>query len=231
MSRIMLLLALAAATPAAAAERTFIVTDFDRVQIEGPFEVTLATGRPSRAIARGDNRALDRVDIDVQGRLLKIRRNISAWGGNPGEQAGPVTIELGTRLLRSAVVRGGGSLGVDRAEGLRIELSLTGNGRIAVETLASDNVDVALIGSGRIQLGGEAKSFRAAVDGAGDLDAADLIVDDAQINAGTAGKVTLAVTRTAKVNATGSGDVEITGSPACTVTTRGAGRVTCGDGR
>src|SRR5690349_20556352 len=77
------LLAFAAAAPAAAAERHYSITDFDRVQVDGPYRVTLATGRSSAARAEGSTEALDHVSIDVQGGILRIRRNRSAWGGYP----------------------------------------------------------------------------------------------------------------------------------------------------
>ena len=45
MNRIMLAaLAITVAAPAQAAERRYTVTDFDRVRVDGPFVVTLATG-------------------------------------------------------------------------------------------------------------------------------------------------------------------------------------------
>jgi hypothetical protein len=86
-----LLVALAAlaAAPAAAAERTYSVTDFDRIQVEGPFEVVLATGLSSKVRASGSTEALDRLSIGVEGGTLRIRVNRSAWGGAPGAAAGP----------------------------------------------------------------------------------------------------------------------------------------------
>lgn len=222
-----LLLALAAA-PAQAAERRFVVTDFERVQIDGPFEVTLVTGRPSAAVAQGDPRALDRVDIEVQGRLLKVSRNISGWGGYPGEREGPVTIALATRALRGAFVRGSGGISIAGGKALQLELSVTGSGRIALDKADVDRLDLGLVGSGRILLAGKAKTLRASIEGAGDLDAAQLAAQDVEINAGTSGFVKAAASRAAKVNASGSGDVEIIGSPACTVAGRGAGVVSCG---
>ena len=85
------LLALAAAAPAGAAERLYSVTDFDRVQVDGPYQVTLTTGRASGARAEGSAEALERVSIEVQGSTLRVRANRSAWGGYPGERAGPVS--------------------------------------------------------------------------------------------------------------------------------------------
>jgi hypothetical protein len=225
------LLALAAAVPAGAAERTYSITDFDRVQVDGPYRVTLATGRSSAARAEGSTEALDHVAIDVQGGTLRVRRNRSAWGGYPAEGVGPVTVALTTRDLRNAAVVGSGSLDIDRARGLRVDLSVSGSGRLTVADVQSDNLIVGLLGGGRITLAGRTKQLRAIVQGSGDLAARGLSADDAQIGSDTAGNLAVAVVKTAKVTSTGSGDVEIIGSPACRVEAKGSGQVVCGQGR
>jgi hypothetical protein len=222
---------LAAAAPAAAAERAWSVTDFDRVQIEGPYEVTLVTGRPSAARGLGSAQALEGVIVEVQGGQLRIHRNPSAWGGYPGAGAGPLRIEVSTRDLRGATVIGAGRLAIDRVRGLRAELSLSGSGRIEVGRLEADTLFLGLVGSGAIRASGTARQVRATIQGSGDLVAADLVADDLTLTAETAGRVAITARRSAKVRAGGSGDVEIGGSPACTVTALGAGRVRCGAGR
>jgi hypothetical protein len=226
------LLAFAAAVPAGAAERSYSVTDFDRVQVDGPYRVTLTTGRASAARAEGSAEALNQISVDVQGGTLRVRRNRSAWGGYPGAGgAGPVTVALTTRDLRTATVIGSGSLDIDRARGLRVDLSLSGSGRLTVGAVEADNLVVALLGGGRITVAGRVKQLKATLQGSGDLAAAGLSADDAQIASDTAGTVAVAVARTAKVTATGSGDVEIVGSPACTVQAKGSGQVHCGGAR
>jgi len=229
MKRIMLAaLVFAASAPALAAERRHSVTDFDRVSVEGPYPVTLATGKAPSAIVTGSPQALDRVSVSVQGRTLRIRPNRSAWGGYPGEGAGPVTIALTGHDLRGVTVIGSGSLTVDKARNLKFDVALSGSGRLTVGALEADVVSVGLIGGGTIALGGRAKTLRATVQGSGDLDAGALSVEDAELNADTAGAIQLAVRRAAKVRATGAGDVVISGKPACTVTATGAGQVRCG---
>lgn len=218
----------AAAAPASAAERNFTVTDFDRVIVEGPYAVTLATGNASSAVATGSPQALERVLVDVQGRTLRIRPNRNAWGGNPGEPAGRVTVALRTRDLRSASVAGSGSLSIDGARGLRIDFAVEGSGRIAADRIEADSLVVALVGSGNMRLAGTAKDLRANVQGAGDLDAAELRTEGARIDTGSAGNIRVSVARNATVNSFGAGDVEIVGAPACTVNARGAGEVRCG---
>lgn len=217
----------AAAPPAAAAERRYSVTDFDRVQIDGPYQVTLMTGLTSAARAEGSQEALERISVDVQGGTLRVRRNRSAWGGYPGEGPGPVRIALTTRDLRTAAVVGSGTLEIDRARGLRVDLSVSGSGRLNVANVDADNLVVGLLGGGRISLAGRARQLKATIQGSGDLAASGLSADDAQINADTAGNVAVAVARTVKVTATGPGDVEILGTPSCNVEAKGSGSVRC----
>ena len=221
----------AAAAPAAAAERRYSVGDFDRVEVDGPYQVTLLTGLASGARAEGSPDSLDRVAIDVQGKTLRIRRNRSAWGGYPGDPGGPVKVALTTRDLRAAAVVGSGGLTVDRARGLRVDLSVSGSGRLAVASVEADNLVLGLLGSGRITVAGRASQLRATVQGSGDLAGEALRAEDATIYSDTAGKVAVAVGRTAKVTATGPGDVEIIGRPSCTVDAKGSGQILCGDRR
>ena len=217
------------ATPAFAIDQRYMVTDFDRIQVDGPFQVTLTVGRPSAVVASGTRAALDRVSIEVQGRTLRIRPNRSAWGGYPGEPAGGVLrIVATTQDLRGATVLGAGSLSIDRAQGLRIDVNVTGSGRLGIASVAADQLVLNLDGSGKIALGGAAKQFRAFVSGTGDLDAASFRADNADLVTDTAGAVAFTAVRTAKVRASGTGDVAISGTAACTVTGLADYLVRCG---
>jgi hypothetical protein len=231
MKRIMLAAlaaASASATAAGAAERRFTVTDFDKIEVSGPFQVTLGTGRPGSATASGSDAALGRVSIQVEGRTLRVRPNRSAWGGYPGEGAGPLKIELSTHSLRSAFVNGAGSLSIDKARTMKFDAGVSGSGQLKIANVESDNLTLGLLGSGKIVIGGKAKTLRANIQGSGDLDAAGLVADDAQISAETAGTITVSVSRSAKVTASGTGDTIISGKPACTVKALGSGRIVCG---
>ena len=220
---------LAAAAPVSAAERRYSIGDFDRVDIQGPYEVRIVTGSPSSsARATGDQASLDRVSVDVQGRTLRVRPNSSAWGGYPGDRPGPVTVELSTRDLRAVSVVGSGKASIDRVKGLRADLSVSGSGSLAAGSVDADTLVVSLLGSGRIALSGRTKLLRAAVQGTGDLDGSAFQGEDVELAADTAGTVTVGAVRTAKVRATGPGDVEIAGSPACTLTGVSKAMVRCG---
>lgn len=225
---VLILSAFAGVVPAAAAERRFAVTDFDRVVVEGPYQVRLATGRTTSAVASGSQAALDRLTLDVTGQTLRIRRNRNYWGGNPGAPEGVVAITITTRNLRSARLLGPARLEVDRVEGLSAGLFVEGSGLIRAGGVRADQLMIGLAGGGRIELAGTAQRLTADIQGSGDLAASGLRVEDATITSATSGSVIVAVNRSATVGAFGLGSIEVTGRPACTLRGPNAALVVCG---
>lgn len=215
-------------TPAPAADRRYTVTDFDRVQVEGPFTIVLKTGKPPSARATGSAQATDRVSIEVQSRTLKVRPNRSAWSSNPGKDYGPLAIEITTHDLRAASVNGSGSLAIDKAKAMRFDLTLSGSGRISVADIRADNLIIGMLGAGKMSVGGKVKEFRGTVQGTGDFDGSALAAEDVRINSDTSGTVTINARRTADIVSGATGDTIVLGKPACTVKALGSGRVSCG---
>ncbi len=229
MIRIMLAALLASvASPAPAAERRYTITDFDRIHVEGPFQVALVTGKGVSALATGETQALERVSVEVQNRTLKIRPNRSAWGGYPGKSTGAVKLAVTTHELRGATVIGSGSLTIDKARAMKFDAAISGSGRIGIDKVEADILTLGLLGAGKLIVAGKVKSLRATVTGAGELDGSALTAEDAEIAADTSGAIGLGVKRAVKLTATGAGDVSIAGTPACTVDHRGAGSISCG---
>lgn len=230
--RLSLTLALAAAAlagtaPAAAAERGFTITSFDRIRVEGPFVVTLTTGRPVSARATGDAAALDRLRLRVEGRTLLVRVDRTDSGFAQSRQ-GPLTIALSTPDLGTAILLGSGSLAIDRIKGARVILTVEGSGRLAVDAIEADNLSLAIAGSGRISAGGRARVGAAIARGAAEIDAPGLIVDDLVLTSESAGPVVLGARRSARVTASGLGPVRVPGSAACEVRQTGTGPLSCG---
>src|SRR3546814_9724039 len=113
--------ALVLAGQAHAAGRSFSVTGFDKLRVEGPYTVDVRTGAGSSARASGDLRALDRLSVTVQGRTLIVRPDRSGWTGWPGERpGGEVTLSISTPALSSVALNGSGSVSIDRMAGSRI---------------------------------------------------------------------------------------------------------------
>lgn len=222
------IIALLACVPATAdaGTRNFGVSGFDRVRVEGPFKVRLATGVAPFAVASGSGPALDAVSMEVTGRTLVIRGNRSSWGGYPGEAKGPVEISIGTHELTAAYVNGSGSLAIDKAKGLSFELSVQGSGMASIGAAAVDQLKISILGSAGVRIAGTAPRLNATLRGVSSLDASSLNVKDATIAAHGPATVKATVTGTAKIDVEGAAAVDLAGAPACTVKSAGSATVT-----
>jgi hypothetical protein len=216
----------AVASPAWTAERNFMVTDFTRIRVDGPYSVKLATGVPPSAKASGSSTALDNLSVQVEGQTLVIRKSRSGWGGLPGDNPGPVTVVVGTHDLTTIWLNGSGGLRVNAVDGPSLDISVVGAGSVSVDKLKVDHVGVGVSGSGSAVLSGTANEAAATVSGTFSVGAQALTVKNATIGASGAGVVKLTATNTVKVNGEGAVTVELSGNPSCTLNLEGPASVT-----
>ena len=214
------------AAPAEGAVRNFSVTSFDRIRVDGPYQVSLKTNVAPFARASGAQGSLDSVSIKVEGRTLIVRTDShNAWGGYPGEGRGPVTIELGTHDLSTVWVNGAGAIAIDRVKGLSFDLAIMGSGVARIDSAEVDQLKVGMSGSASARIAGKAGKMTATIRGTSSLDAEGLAIKDAVIGAEGPALVKAAVTGTAKVDALGLAQVTLAGNPSCTVKSEGSASV------
>lgn len=222
------LLALAS-LPAAAAipttQRVYSVSGFDRIRVDGPYQVQLKTNVAPFARAKGTAASLDGIAIKVEGRTLIVRAGSGGWGGYPGEGRGPVTIEVGTHELAAAWLNGAGSLLIDRIRGQKFELSINGPGVTRIENADVDQLNVGISGAGSARMSGRAAKVTAIVRGTSTFEADGLKATNAVIAAEGPSVVRAQVSNEAKIDAMGLASVTMTGDPACTVKAQGSANV------
>jgi hypothetical protein len=217
--------ALLFAAPANAATRGFTITSFDAIRVDAPVTVVLTTGAGASARAEGDQGTLDRMKVDVSGRLLIVSMIRLRSGEKSG---GAATLRLSTPMVDRITLTGGGSVAVNRMKGLQGQVSLGGNGDVSISDVQLDRIDVLLAGSGRVTLAGRTGVANIHVNGPGAIAAEPLRARQASIGNEGPGTITLTADVTAKVVTSGSGDISVAGNAACTVDNRGTGRVACG---
>jgi len=226
---ILALLALASLPATAAApvaQRNYSVTSFDRIRVDGPYEVRLKTNVAPFARASGSQASLDGVAVRVEGRTLIVRPSSGGWGGYPGENRGPVTIEVGTHDLGTAWLNGAGTLIIDKIKGLGFDIAIQGSGSARIDSADIDQLKLGISGAGSTRIAGRAANMTATVRGTSSLDAEGLTVKDAVIGAEGPAIVRATVTNAAKVDALGLAAVTLAGKPACTVNAKGSASVT-----
>ena len=210
---------------AQAGQRNYSVTSFDRIRIDGPYQVQLRTNVAPYARATGSPASLDGVSIEVEGRTMIIRAGGGGWGGYPGAARGPVTIEVGTHELGTVWINGAGSLSIDRVKGLNFDLAIQGSGNARIDSADVDQMKIGISGAGSALLAGKAKKLTAIIRGTSSFDGDGLQVTDAMIGAEGPTTVRAQVSNSAKIDATGLATVTLSGNPACTVKAQGSADV------
>jgi hypothetical protein len=235
MRRLILIPVLATAacgsSSAIAADRGYSVTDFDRISVEGAYDVQVRVGPAAAAQAHGPQNGIDRLEVVVNDGTLIIRTSRTAWGGWPGEASeGKVAVAVTTPKLRALALAGSGSATVDHIRAPDVQLAVSGSGGIGVGAIEAETTSLAIAGSGGLKLAGTSKQARVSLQGSGDIDALGFSVQDATVTVAGSGDLRMAASRSAKVTSAGSGDITIDGTASCTVSRVGSGEVHCGKG-
>lgn len=227
----LLLLALLMSAPSLAADRSYVVTSFDRVRVDGPFDVQLTMRQAPTARVDGSTAAADRIAIRVEGTTLIVSAGTGGWNAMPPSgTAGAPVVRIATQGLRSATVIGGGRLRVSGpVQGQRIDMQVTGSGSVAMPALDADQLNATLLGDGSMTLGGRGGRVRLLTSGAGTIDAASLRGDDVTVRLDGAGATRVTARYTADATSTGVGAITVYGKPACKVKAVAGGPISCGE--
>lgn len=222
------LLLLAIATPAQAAERVWNIASFDRVRVDGPFEVRITTGASPRAKASNPDPALlDRLRLDVEGGTLSLRLDRGSDDARRGAAAVPM-FTLSTTALKGVTLLSGARVTVTRMSGTRLDLGVTGTGALSVDEASAEQVNATVIGSGSIRVAGRAGKARLVTNGPGTIDADALSAGELFVSLDGSGETRATARYSAEIASTGMGRVNVSGNPKCTVRAAAGGPVTCG---
>lgn len=216
------LLLVSAAPPAE--EKRFMVTGFDRVRVDGPFQVEIVAGSPA-ATASGDPRALDHVVVRVTGSTLVVNTGTIGWELRKAEFPGSARIRVSLPVLRGVTINGGAHVDVAGMRGDRIDLGLNGGGALTVRDLSAQELFVTLTGSGQMTLAGTAVRARVRSWGTGAVMADGLSAETAVLIGESSGPLRMQVRSAAQIISRGQGAVTVLGDAKCRVT--GSGPVEC----
>src|SRR5688500_2581622 len=114
-----------------ATTRNFQVAGFERLEVGGPYEVTVTTGSAPTVRTSGGEREIERMVVDVETGTLKIytkkRSGINfGWSG----ARHPVKLVVTVPRLIAAEIGGSGSIAVDKVTGDMFEAGVAGSGEV-----------------------------------------------------------------------------------------------------
>lgn len=211
-----------------ATTRNYQVGAFDRLEVAGPYEVTVTTGSAPSVRASGGEKSIERMVVEVDDGTLKIhpeKRSGMSFGWSRGH---PVKLTVTVPALSAAEIAGSGTISVDKVAGDSFEAGVAGSGDLRLGHVDVKKLKAGIAGSGEINAGkGRAAAAEYEIAGSGDIDAAGLVAETAAVSIAGSGNIAAHATGTAKVDIAGSGDVTMTGGAKCSVSKAGSGNVHC----
>jgi hypothetical protein len=208
--------------------RNYQVGNFQEIEAAGPFDVTVRTGASPSVSARGPQKLLERMVVEVKDGKLLI---------HPQEQHG-LHFNLGSHdkteftvtvpQLNAATLAGAGDLNINGVKGDRFEATVAGSGDVTIGSVDVQALKVSTAGAGDAKVGsGQAATAEYAVVGAGDVDASGVNSHNLKVSITGAGTVKAHATGTADITSMGAGDVTVTGGARCNVHKTGPSDVNC----
>lgn len=209
--------------------RTYPVTNFQQIEVAGPYDVEVRTGGNASVSAQGPEHMLERTEVAIEGNKLVIRaRHHGGWFQMGWSHHGDAHFVVTVPQLSAAELTGSGEVKVDKVQGQSFDGAVTGSGDLSIANLAVQSLKLSITGSGDVKAGaGKAQAAEYAITGSGDLDAG--AIDSPQIKASIAGSGDLKAhgSGTANIDIMGSGDVYISGGAKCSATKAGSGEAHC----
>jgi len=208
------------------ADRTYELADFDEVSTTGPQNLIITYGEEFSVRSEGSERSLDQLEAVVENGTLRIRPRPGGFRGNWDRLEG-ATFYVTMPKLETIEMAGSGQVSIDQIKGERFSGTVNGPGELEIGALEVDDADLVVNGGGEISVSGTARTTKASIGGAGEIDGRKLSSENATVSIGGVGDVALDVSDEARVSLMGAGDVEISGTASCTVSRMGIGDVDC----
>jgi hypothetical protein len=216
------------------------LNEFERIEINGDFEVQIDTGSSSSATIEADDNLIDLIVTHVSGNKLIIETR----NGTCIRPTNPVEITVSTHILREITLNGSGLAYCYGLETDNISVNLAGSGQIecdnVVATVAdielegsgfinfdivTENLTTQLEGSGEIKLQGDCISADHKIIGSGNIKAGQVNTDVCVIYISGSGTVDAHVNEALDVTIIGSGRVYYSGNPTIQEYISGSGEV------
>jgi len=208
--------------------RDYKVGAFDKIEVAGPFDVTVTTGGKPSVHATGESNLIEKMEVVVEGGTLKIhpvKRN-SMFNWNFGSHRA-AKVAVSVPALSEAAIAGSGGIAIDKVGGDHFKGEIAGSGDLRLAAVDAGDVELSIAGSGDVTVAGKAKSVTYEIAGSGNVDAKRLVAETARISIAGSGNVGANAWGSAAVEMLGSGNVNLVGGAKCTIDKHGSGDVSC----
>ena len=199
--------------------RELFVPEFSNVALTISADLILAEGPDPFVEAKGEENIIDLIERDVHNDTWEIEFERCVRNHDH------LQIFATMPFFEEIVLSGSGDINsANTLTNTNFDLVLTGSGEIDLD-LETFQTDAVISGSGDIELTGISDDLDLTISGSGDFDSFGLESKTASIQITGSGSVELTVTETLNVVISGSGSVFFKGNPQLNVTITGSGQV------
>lgn len=195
---------------------------FRSIKTSGSYNVYITQGTKHDIRIEADDNLLPLIVTKVSGGDLEIYTK-KGYEIKPSKTINIyVTLEQLDELSSSG---SGGFYSTGKLKGGKVKFSFSGSTKTDVDLDAND-LQIEVSGSSHLNLKGNIPTTRYDVSGSADVEALDLVADNAEINISGTGKLDVAVQKKLNVNVSGMGKVRYKGSPVINQSSSGMAKVT-----
>lgn len=195
--------------------------NFNEISSSGPFDIVLTQGNTTSVKVEAESNLLPYIITEVQGNklVLKTKKGVDL---KPDHE---ITIAITFKDLNQLKISGAGSLkGTNTLKLDRLALAVSGTTKVDL-SLQSNSLSMGISGTTRADLKGSAAQADYRISGTADIDASDLISDNARVAVSGAGKLHVNASKKLDVSISGVGKVWYKGNPAISQSVSGMGVV------
>lgn len=198
-----------------------VISSVYRIELRGPIGLVIKQGGAEQLTLHTDDNIAGLIETTVNDGVLRI-------GVRPGasfrtRHAIGATVQL--KDLNALTVVGPGEVSCDGLDTESLDVTAGGSGEVRIDTLHSAAITVLLQGSGAVRLSGNSAKQNYVIDGSGELDAEELVGRAVAVRLSGTGGAKIWATESLRVDISGSGDVRYRGQPALTSSVHGSGRL------
>lgn len=210
-------------------ERNYPVGGFERIEVAGSYDVEVHTGAAPSVHAKGPQKDLERLVVEVKGKRLLIHsRETRGLFRMNWRSHDKVSIVVTVPQLSGADIAGSGDIRIDNVRGDSFAGNIAGSGELSLDSVDVKALEFSVAGSGSVQgKKGRAQKVSLNIAGSGDIDTKGVASETAAVSIAGSGNVTAHASQTASVSMMGSGDVDLTGGAKCEISKHGSGDVRC----
>ncbi len=212
--------------PGPTVTEVYDVDDFDQLEVDSAWEVTVEIGPEVSLEIDVDEDHLDKVEIDSDGDRLSLSMD-GGWSGGWFFSSGRATqtARITTPSLRDLTLNGAAEVEIDELVSDRLEVDLNGASSVDLGLIDLDRLEIELNGASTIDGAGTAETVVIEANGASSVEFASMIIDEAEIDAEGASSLDLEGASTVSGRAGGASSVDVDDDATVSVRTSGASSV------